>query len=74
MKYVIGAGLLAMAIFLGIVTKTMYDEFTNATGILPIVGANAETIALFGMIPWALPLLIFIIVIIMTVKSDGVQR
>lgn len=69
MKYAISLALAFIAVILGIVVKMVYDNFTNASGILETAGADANTIALSSFIPWAIPMIIFTLIIIMLVRS-----
>jgi hypothetical protein len=73
MKYVIGVFMLCAALIGGVIIKMAYDPFTNATmnsGALYTANASANDIAEFQFIPWAIPAIIFIIVVIMWTRGS----
>ena len=73
MKYIITIALLFFAMILGVVIKPLYDTYANSTGIFVISGVSDNDRALFYALPWIIPLMIFIIVVIMLVRSRKEQ-
>lgn len=71
MKYLVALSLIAIAIMIGVITKTVYEPFTNSSGsIFEANSVDAGTTAIITSLPWIAPIMIFVIILILVIRRN----